>query len=173
MEQFGLHAQLILVQKRVIDRFKQIDPKILLISDYYYYNNKKIYTLDKIEEIKNKIPGLNQIIIIPYENKLINYEVNFEYINWIKIMENSSLFQINENFEFNIPLYILYSSGTTGEPKCIVHGAGGSLIQHKKEHQLHCNIKPNDKVFYFTTCGWMMWNWLVSCLASKASYLFI
>ena len=72
-----------------------------------------------------------------------------------------------------LPLYILYSSGTTGVPKCIVHGAGGSLIQHKKEHQLHCNIKPKDKVFYFTTCGWMMWNWLVSCLASKATiYLY-
>ena len=80
--------------KAVIDRFKQIDPKILIISDYYYYNNKKIYTLDKIEEIKKKIPGLNQIIIIPYENKIINYEVNFEYKNWIKILENSSLFQI-------------------------------------------------------------------------------
>jgi len=159
--------------KGVIDRFKQIDPKILLISDYYYYNNKKICTLDKIEEIKKKIPGINQIIIIPYENKIINYEVNFEYINWIEILKSSSLFQKNENFEFNIPLYILYSSGTTGDPKCIVHGAGGSLIQHKKEHQLHCNIQPNDKVFYFTTCGWMMWNWLVSCLASKATiYLY-
>jgi len=159
--------------KGVIDRFKQIDPKILLISDYYYYNNKKINTLDKIEEIKNKIPGLKQIIIIPYENKIINYEVKFEYENWIEILDNISLFQINETFEFNIPLYILYSSGTTGEPKCIVHGAGGSLIQHKKEHQLHCNIQPNDKVFYFTTCGWMMWNWLVSCLASNATiYLY-
>ena len=78
-----------------------------------------------------------------------------------------------ENFNFNTPLYILFSSGTTGKPKCIVHGAGGSLIQHKKEHQLHCNIQPNDKIFYFTTCGWMMWNWLISCLASEATiYLY-
>ena len=74
-----------------------------------------------------------------------------------------------EKFEFNHPLYILYSSGTTGIPKCIVHGAGGSLIQHKKEHQLHCNIKKGDKVFYFTTCGWMMWNWLVSSLMLKST----
>ena len=74
-----------------------------------------------------------------------------------------------EKFDFNHPLYILFSSGTTGVPKCIVHGAGGSLIQHKKEHQLHLEINKNDKIFYFTTCGWMMWNWLVSSLASNAS----
>jgi acetoacetyl-CoA synthetase len=103
----------------------------------------------------------------------INYKVKYEYQNWLSILDKSSSQLKDENFNFNIPLYILYSSGTTGDPKCIVHGAGGSLIQHKKEHQLHCNIKPNDKVFYFTTCGWMMWNWLVSCLASEATiYLY-
>ena len=157
----------------IIDRFKQISPKILIVSDYYYYNNKKIYTLDKVNEIKNKITSIKKIIIIPYSLEKIKYEVKYEYENWLSILDkNVSPLKV-ENFNFNSPLYILFSSGTTGKPKCIVHGSGGSLIQHKKEHQLHCNIKPNDKVFYFTTCGWMMWNWLVSCLASEATiYLY-
>ncbi|HJO14140.1 MAG: acetoacetate--CoA ligase [Pelagibacteraceae bacterium] len=157
----------------IIDRFKQIEPKILLISDHYFYNNNKINTLENIRIIKDQIPSIKQIVIIPYDNKIQNYNVNFEYKNWIDIINKSQIFDKYENFNFNTPLNILYSSGTTGVPKCIVHGAGGSLIQHKKEHQLHCNIKPKDKVFYFTTCGWMMWNWLVSCLASKATiYLY-
>ena len=155
--------------KAVIDRFKQIEPKILIISDYYYYNNKKINTLEKIHEIKQELPSIKNIIIAPYSNKVENYNVEFKYDNWIEIMENKSIYKNYEIFDFNIPLYILYSSGTTGKPKCIVHGAGGSLIQHKKEHMLHCNINPKDKVFYYTSCGWMMWNWLVSCLASKAT----
>ena len=88
-------------------------------------------------------------------------------------MSNYDEIILEEFFEFNTPLYILYSSGTTGKPKCIVHGAGGSLLQHKKEHQLHCNMTKNSKILYFTTCGWMMWNWLVSCLASQATiYLY-
>ena len=157
----------------IIDRFKQISPKVLIVSDYYFYNNKKIITLSKVNEIISKISSIKKIIIIPYELKKINYKVKFDYENWLSILSNDYDYQEYENFEFNLPLYILYSSGTTGKPKCIVHGAGGSLIQHKKEHQIHCNIKPNDKVFYFTTCGWMMWNWLVSCLASKATvYLY-
>jgi len=157
----------------IIDRFKQIEPKILLISDYYFYNNKKINTLDKVKIIKDHLPSIKKIIIVPYNNITKNYNVNFKYKNWIDIINKNKILNKYENFNFNIPLYILYSSGTTGIPKCIVHGAGGSLIQHKKEHQIHCNIKPKDKVFYFTTCGWMMWNWLVSCLASKATiYLY-
>ena len=157
----------------IIDRFKQISPRVLIISDFYYYNNKKIYTLDKIDKIKTEIPSIEKIIIIPYDLEKIKYKVNYKYENWLSILENCIFTFKEKKFKFNSPLYILYSSGTTGKPKCIVHGAGGSLIQHKKEHQLHCNIKPNDKVFYFTTCGWMMWNWLVSCLASKATiYLY-
>ena len=162
---FGSHA--------IIDRFKQISPKLLIINDYYYYNNKKIDVLNKIDEIINNIPSIKKIIIIPYSLEKMKYEIKYEYENWLSIIENQDSYNKSENFNFNIPLYILYSSGTTGKPKCIVHGAGGTLIQHKKEHQLHCNIKPNDKIFYFTTCGWMMWNWLVSCLASKATiYLY-
>ena len=157
----------------IIDRFKQIDPKILIISDFYFYNNKKINTLNKIDEILNELPSIKEIIIVSYEGKNIKYNLNFSYTSWLDILRNNKELKGFAKFNFNIPLYILFSSGTTGIPKCIVHGAGGSLIQHKKEHQLHCNIKENDKVFYFTTCGWMMWNWLVSCLSSKATiYLY-
>ena len=162
--------------KAVIDRFEQISPKILIITDQYFYNNKKINTLNHISNIINKLPTLEKIIIIPYDLRAKReYSLELDFINWNEILETVEIKENNkyEKFEFNTPLYILFSSGTTGAPKCIVHGAGGSLIQHKKEHQLHCNINENDKVFYFTTCGWMMWNWLVSCLCSKATiYLY-
>jgi acetoacetyl-CoA synthetase len=154
--------------KAIIDRFKQIDPKILIITDYYFYNNKKIDTLKNIHSIIKEIPSIENIIIIPYANDKILIQ-NFEYTNWNEILNSQHKFEKFEKFNFNHPLYILFSSGTTGVPKCIVHGAGGSLIQHKKEHQLHLDINEKDKVFYFTTCGWMMWNWLISSLASKSS----
>ncbi len=158
-------------EQAIVDRFKQIEPKILIVTDYYYYNRKKFYTTNVISKILKKIKSIKKIILIPYDNQKLNLNNNFDFINWITIMESKKKFEKFEKYEFNHPLYILYSSGTTGIPKCIVHGAGGSLIQHKKEHQLHCNINENDKVFYFTTCGWMMWNWLVSALATKASIL--
>ena len=163
-------------ERAIIDRFKQIKPKVLIISDHYFYNNKKIETLNKINEILKELSSVKQIIIIPYDHRKNNtYNLNYSFKTWNEILNAD--YDLSENnyelFEFNIPLYILFSSGTTGIPKCIVHGAGGSLIQHKKEQQLHCNICKNDKVFYFTTCGWMMWNWLVSCLASQATiYLY-
>ena len=154
--------------KAIIDRFKQISPKVLIITDHYFYNNKKIDTLKNIKAIINEIPSIENVIIIPYgENRIP--DTDFEYTNWKLILESKNKYDVFEKFNFNHPLYILFSSGTTGYPKCIVHGAGGSLIQHKKEHQLHSNINEKDKVFYFTTCGWMMWNWLISSLSSKAS----
>ena len=156
--------------RAVIDRFKQISPKILIITDHYFYNNKKIDTLKNIRSIIDEIPSIEKIVVVPYGNKEILI-TDFEYINWNTIIKNKNKYEIFEKFPFNHPLYILFSSGTTGVPKCIVHGAGGSLIQHKKEHQLHSNIIRKDKVFYFTTCGWMMWNWLISSLASKASII--
>ena len=162
---FGLNA--------IVDRFKQIDPKIIILSDYYFYNNKKINTLNKIEEILSELPSVTEVIIVQYDqNKKTNVS-DFKYKNWSSILnENKELIEYKK-FNFNIPLYILFSSGTTGVPKCIVHGAGGSLIQHKKEQLLHLDIKENDRVFYFTTCGWMMWNWLISALSSKATiYLY-
>ncbi len=156
-------------KQAIIDRFKQIKPKILLITDYYYYNQKKIETISIIPNILENIPSIKNVIVIPYEKKIANLEKKFSYTEWFEILKSSNSYEEFVKYPFNHPLYILYSSGTTGIPKCIVHGAGGSLIQHKKEHQIHCNINKNDKVFYFTTCGWMMWNWLISSLASKAT----
>ncbi|MFL2543999.1 MAG: acetoacetate--CoA ligase, partial [Alphaproteobacteria bacterium] len=154
--------------RAIIDRFKQIKPKVLIITDHYFYNNKKINTLKYIESIIKEIISIENIIIVPYGEDKILIE-DFKYKNWNEILKSKDKYERFEKYNFNHPLYILYSSGTTGVPKCIVHGAGGSLIQHKKEHQLHLDIRENDKVFYFTTCGWMMWNWLVSSLASKTA----
>jgi len=159
--------------KAIIDRFKQISPKILIVSDHYFYNNKKIETLNKMNQIISEIPSIIEIIVIPFKQKNKIKDQNFKYKNWFDILKNTTELKSYKKYDFNTPLYILFSSGTTGVPKCIVHGAGGSLIQHKKEHLLHCNIKENDKVLYFTTCGWMMWNWLVSALSCKATiYLY-
>ena len=158
-------------KQAIIDRFQQIEPKILLCTDYYYYNKKKIDTTLIIPDILENIPSIKNIIVIPYEKDRANLEKKFLYTEWKEIIESKNLYTQFNKFPFNHPLYILYSSGTTGAPKCIVHGAGGSLIQHKKEHSIHCNINEYDKVFYFTTCGWMMWNWLISSLASKATII--
>ena len=158
-------------KQAIIDRFQQIEPKILLCTDYYYYNQKKIDTTLIIPDILENIPSIKNVIVIPYEKDRANLEKKFLYTEWKEIIESKNLYTQFNKFPFNHPLYILYSSGTTGAPKCIVHGAGGSLIQHKKEHSIHCNINEYDKVFYFTTCGWMMWNWLISSLASKATII--
>ena len=159
--------------KGVIERFSQINPKVLFITDQYFYNGKKIDILKRLPEILKSIPSIKSVVIINYPGKkFIKNNNKLKKINlfkWKKLMETDAE-KINfKRFDFETELVILYSSGTTGKPKCICHKSGGVLIQHKKEHQLHCNIKENDNVFYFTTCGWMMWNWLVSSLASKAS----
>ena len=156
-------------KQAIIDRFKQIKPKILLITDCYYYNQKKIDTTLIIPSILKYIPSIEEIVLIPYEKKNADTKMNFSYYDWNKIIKSKNSYKEFVKYPFNHPLYILYSSGTTGIPKCIVHGAGGALIQHKKEHKIHCNIYESDRVFYFTTCGWMMWNWLISSLASKAT----
>ena len=152
----------------IIERFSQIKPKVIIISDYYYYNNKKINIAKKITPVIKKIKSIKNIIIIPFDGIKIKSKPEFNFKNWNDISRKITNNMKYKTFKFNHPLYILYSSGTTGKPKCIVHGAGGSLIQHLKEHKLHCNIKKNDSVMYFTTCGWMMWNWLVSVLACEA-----
>jgi acetoacetyl-CoA synthetase len=156
----------------VIERFAQIKPKVLIIADRYYYNGKEINIIERLPRILKKIKSIKNIIIVNYPGKTY---LKFEKINKIKINFWKEITKMKQKkiefkrFNFEHDLAILYSSGTTGKPKCICHRAGGVLLQHLKEHQLHCDIKENENVFYFTTCGWMMWNWLVSSLASKAS----
>ena len=156
----------------VIERFSQIKPKLLIISDRYYYNGKEINVLERLPAILKKIKSIKKVIIINYPGKSF---IKFKSYNkakifyWKDIKRLKSKKIVFNKFDFDHELAILYSSGTTGKPKCICHRAGGVLLQHLKEHQLHCEIRPGDNVFYFTTCGWMMWNWLVSSLSSKAS----
>ena len=157
----------------VVERFSQIKPKVLIVTDKYFYAGKKINVLERIPEIIKKIPSIKHIIISKYPGqpnlkKLPQFK-NIKTYNWQNLIKTKFTFIKYFKFDFEHDLAILYSSGTTGKPKCICHKSGGVLLQHLKEHQLHCNIKENDNVFYFTTCGWMMWNWLVSVLASKAS----
>ena len=156
----------------VIERFLQIKPKLLIISDRYFYNGKEINLLDRLPLILKKIKSIKNVIIINYPGKnYLKYKKikNVKTYNWNDIKNFNSPKHIFKKFDFDHELAILYSSGTTGKPKCICHRSGGVLLQHLKEHQLHCEIKQGDNIFYFTTCGWMMWNWLVSSLASKAS----
>ena len=156
----------------VIERFVQIKPRILIIADRYYYNGKEINVIERLPVILKKIKSIKNIIIVNYPGKsyLKFKKINKVKINFWKEIKKTKPKKLEfKKFDFEHNLSILYSSGTTGKPKCICHRAGGVLLQHLKEHQLHCEIKENDNVFYFTTCGWMMWNWLVSSLASRAS----
>ena len=156
----------------VLDRFGQVEPKVFICVDAYLYNGKVFNCLEKNQSIILKLPSIERTILVRYvDDKPINITLknstNFDDI--VNTDESPDL--IFERFKFNDPLYILFSSGTTGVPKCIVHGVGGTLIQHKKEHNLHCDIKEGERVFYFSTCGWMMWNWLISGLASGATLM--
>ena len=160
----------------VMDRFGQVKPKVLFAADGYYYNGTAHDSLEKVRQIATEIDSLEQVVIVEVVEKVPNItgiedkEGSVLFSNWLH--EQASVTDIAfEQLPFDHPLYIMYSSGTTGVPKCIVHGAGGTLIQHLKEHQLHCDIGPEDTLFYFTTCGWMMWNWLVSGLASGATLI--
>ena len=154
----------------VVDRFEQIEPKILFTCDYYIYNGKKINILDRIPEILKKIPSIKKVIIFRYNKTETK---NYDYEKFEDILYKTDQDISFERYEFNHPVYILYSSGTTGVPKCIVHGAGNALIEQKKELSIHCDVKDNDRVFYFTTTGWMMWNWQIASLSCGASiYLY-
>ena len=156
----------------VIERFSQINPKVLIICDRYFYNGKEINVIERLPLILNKIKSIKYVIIINYPGKpllKIKKFKNIKIFSWNFIMKLKPLKFKFKKFDFEHELAILYSSGTTGKPKCICHRSGGVLLQHVKEHKLHCEITENDNVFYFTTCGWMMWNWLVTVLASKAS----
>ena len=157
----------------VIDRFSQISPKILFIGDKYFYNGKKINILERLPEIINKVPSIKKIVVVPYPGTEIEKKnIRIETYDWNKLIISKKKNKIQYVMSnFNDPLIILYSSGTTGKPKCICHGTGGVLLQHNKELQIHSDVKENDRVFYFTTCGWMMWNWLVGSLSSGATIL--
>lgn len=149
-----------------VDRFQQIDPKILFVVDGYWYNGKQISCLEKVTEIVKALPSVEKVVVIPYLGLTYRFD-DPRVISWTEFCQGSSKSDLTfEYVEFDHPLFIMFSSGTTGKPKCIVHGHGGTLIQHMKEHQLHCDLKIGDRLFYFTTCGWMMWNWQVSALAS-------
>ncbi len=151
----------------VIDRFGQVNPKILISVDGYTYNGKKFDISGKLKEILENLPTLEKHILVPYLDAQTSHSLE-GVVTLEEFVANYSTDPIEyPQLPFNHPLYILFSSGTTGKPKCIIHGVGGTLIQHLKEHRLHVNLKHGDKLFFFTTCGWMMWNWLVTALASE------
>jgi acetoacetyl-CoA synthetase len=154
----------------VLERFGQIQPKVLFAADGYIYSGREIEVLSRVGEIAGQLAALERVVIVPYLGlSRPDLELAMPWTEWIGGDGPAASSPEFARQSFDHPLYILYSSGTTGPPKCIVHGAGGTLLQHLKEHQLHCDIHPNDRVFYYTTCGWMMWNWLVTALASGAT----
>ena len=155
----------------VMDRFGQAKPKVLFAADSYLYNGRYHDCREKVAQLVLAVDGLEQVVMIEsHPEQRLSISICNEH-SYTKLLDRHSDQQAMafERFDFDHPLYIMYSSGTTGVPKCIVHGAGGTLIQHLKEHRLHCDLHEDDVFFYFTTCGWMMWNWLVSGLASGAT----
>jgi len=157
----------------VLDRFGQIKPKLMIAADGYYYNSKTIDIQDKVAAVAAQLPSLERVLIVSYvqqHHDLTKIRHGSMFADFVKPYAGAEDIEF-ARLPFGHPLYIMYSSGTTGVPKCIVHCAGGALLQHLKEHLLHGDVKPGDRLFYFTTCGWMMWNWMVSGLAAEACLL--
>jgi acetoacetyl-CoA synthetase len=154
----------------VVDRFGQIEPKVLFCADGYFYNGKRIDSLDAVAGVVKLIDSIAHTVVVPFTGDAVTLPDFAGAILWQDFAEAGSE-PGYLSVPFDHPLYIMYSSGTTGVPKCIVHGVGGTLLQHQKEHVLHCDVRSDDVLFYFTTCGWMMWNWLASGLACGATLL--
>lgn len=159
--------------KGVLDRFGQVQPRVLICADGYRYGGKEIDCLPRIREIVDAIPSIERVVVVPF----LRDALNAADLAGIRAATSWSAWTVPaapppfRRLPFSHPLYVMYSSGTTGLPKCMVHCAGGALLQHMKEHQLHCDVGPGDRLFYFTTCGWMMWNWLVTALASGTTII--
>ncbi len=155
--------------KGVMDRFGQIAPKVLVTADGYIYNGKSFDSLQRAAEVAREIASVEKVVVVPFVNPTPDISGVEKSIGWNDALDNGAEEVDFALMPFNHPLYIMYSSGTTGVPKCIVHGAGGTLMQHAKELMLHTDLRREDTIFYFTTCGWMMWNWLVSSLFCGAT----
>ncbi len=156
----------------IVDRFGQIGPRLLIAVDGYPYGGKRFPILDRLPEILAELPSVERCVVVPYLTEAPGLGGLPESQSWAEFLASGrDASPAHAALPFDHPLYILYSSGTTGRPKCIVHGAGGTLLQHLKEQLLHVDLGPEDRLFYFTTCGWMMWNWLASGLATGASLL--
>ncbi|WP_246206530.1 acetoacetate--CoA ligase [Propylenella binzhouense] len=158
-------------ERGVLDRFGQIEPKLFVACDGYWYGGKPIDIAGKLDGIAAGLPTVERIVIVPYLGHAEQVARSLDRAETLDafVAGHAPTELAFERMPFNHPLYILFSSGTTGVPKCIVHGAGGTLLQHLKEHRLHCSLEAGERLFYFTTCGWMMWNWLASGLASGAT----
>ena len=152
----------------VLDRFGQVKPKVLFTADGYFYAGKTVDSLAPIASAIEQLPSVARVVVVPYVQSKSGTAVHSRSTRFADYGERGAPAAF-ARLPFDHPLYVLYSSGTTGAPKCIVHGAGGTLLQHLKEHLLHTDLKPGDRLFFFTTCGWMMWNWLASALASRAT----
>ncbi len=152
----------------VVDRFGQIEPKVLFCADGYFYNGKRLDSLGPVAGVVERIGSIGRTVVVPFTGEPVSLPAGLDAVLWDDFTVPGSALAFTP-LPFDHPLYVMYSSGTTGVPKCIVHGAGGTLIQHLKEHQLHSGVASGDRLFYFTTCGWMMWNWLASGLASGAT----
>ncbi|MFH0880758.1 MAG: acetoacetate--CoA ligase, partial [Lentisphaerota bacterium] len=158
--------------KGVLDRFGQVGPEIIFTANGYFYNGKTHDSLDRIAGIIRYLPSVKQVVVIPYTEARADISAIPQAVHWDDFIAKESGLSIDfEQLPFDHPIYIMYSSGTTGLPKCLVHGAGGTLIQHLKEHLLHADLKRDDKFFFYTTCGWMMWNWMVSGLSVGATLM--
>jgi acetoacetyl-CoA synthetase len=155
----------------VLDRFGQIRPRVLVCADGYWYAGKEIDTLARVREVQRRLPGIEHVVVVPYLARRPDLGGLDDAVRWDELLDRhrGADAPTYARLPFDHPLYIMYSSGTTGLPKCMVHGSGGTLLQHLKELVLHTDVGPDDRVFYFTTCGWMMWNWLVSSLATGAT----